>query len=238
VEEKLTEFVNRAKAAALDNLKAIVLYGSAVTGEFSAKHSDLNLLCLVGQAGSGELEALHGAAEWWVREGNPAPIIFTLDELRRSADVFAIELLDMKQRHRMLYGEDFLAGVEVPMGFHRLQVERELRTDWLRLRQAILAAPNKKKVHLDIMLASVSAFCALFRHAQVALGHPMPASKREAVEAMANLTGANPSAFQTLLDLREGKTSESSIDVEAALHAYLEFVEIITNEVDRRLDAH
>jgi len=235
MEAKLTEFVNRAKAAALDNLKAIVLYGSAVTGEFSAKHSDLNILCLVEHAGSGELEALHGAAEWWTREGNPAPIVFTLDELRRSADVFAIELLDMKHRHRMLYGEDFLAGIEVPMGFHRLQVERELRTDWLRLRQAILAAPSKKKVHLNIMLASVSAFCALFRHALVALGQPMPASKREAVEAMTNLTGANPSAFQTLLNLREGKASEADLDVEAALHAYLEFVEIVTDEVDRRL---
>jgi len=235
MEAKLTEFVNRAKTAALDNLKAIVLYGSAVTGEFSAKHSDLNILCLVEHAGSGELEALHGAAEWWTREGNPAPIVFTLDELRRSADVFAIELLDMKHRHRMLYGEDFLAGIEVPMGFHRLQVERELRTDWLRLRQAILAAPSKKKVHLNIMLASVSAFCALFRHALVALGQPMPASKREAVEAMTNLTGANPSAFQILLNLREGKASEADLDVEAALHAYLEFVEIVTDEVDRRL---
>jgi hypothetical protein len=237
MEAKLAEFVNRAKAAALENLKAIVLYGSAVTGEFSAKHSDLNILCLVEHAGSGELEALHGAAEWWTHQGNPAPIVFTIDELRRSADVFSIELLDMKRHHRMLYGEDFLASVEIPMGFHRLQVERELRTDWLRLRQAILAAPNKKKVHLNIMLASLSAFCALFRHALLALGQPMPASKREAVEAMTNLTGANPSAFQIMLDLREGKTRESDIDVEGAMHAYLEFVEIVTDEVDRRLAA-
>lgn len=238
MEAKLTEFVNRAKAAALDNLKAIVLYGSAAAGEFSAKHSDLNVLCIVEHAGSGELEALHSASEWWTREGNPAPIVFTLDELRRSADVFAIELLDMKLRHRMLYGEDFFAAVEVPMGLHRLQVERELRTDWLRLRQAILAAPQKEKVHLGIMLASVSAFCALFRHALVALGQPMPASKRDAVGGMAHLTGANPSAFETLLNLREGKIQEHTIDVEAALHAYLEFVEIVTDEVDRRLDAH
>ncbi|HXW22822.1 MAG TPA: hypothetical protein VEK14_07915 [Rhodomicrobium sp.] len=238
MEAKLTEFVNRAQAAAGDNLKAIVLYGSAVTGEFSAKHSDLNILCLVGQAGSGELEALHSVADWWVRDGNPAPIVFTLDELGRSADVFAIELLDMKHRHRMLYGEDFLAAIEVPMNFHRLQVERELRTNWLRLRQAILAAPSKIRVHLDLMLASVSPFCALFRHALVALGQPMPASKREAVAAMAQLTGADPSAFETLLDLREGKTAEDRIDVEAELHAYLEFVEIMTNEVDRRLEAN
>jgi len=45
-----------------------------------------------------------------------------------------------------------------------------MRTNWLRLRQAILAAPTKPKVHLGIMVASNSAFCTLFRHALIALG--------------------------------------------------------------------
>jgi hypothetical protein len=237
MEAKLTEFVNRLKAAALDNLKCVVLYGSAVTGEFTAKHSDLNLLCIIERAGAGELETLHGPVEWWTRQKNTAPLIFTLPELRQSADVFAIEFLDMKQRHRILYGEDFFSNLEVPMRLHRIQVERELRTDWLRLRQAVVAAPQNKKIRLGIMLASISAFCALFRHALVALGQHMPLTKPEVVAAMASLTGANPSAFQAILELREDKRKESQIDVEASLHSYLEFVEVVTNEVDRRLDA-
>jgi len=87
------------------------------------------------------------------------------------------------------------------------------------------------------MSQSVSSFCALFRHALFALGQPMPASKREAVAAVAALTGADPSAFHAMLDLREKKRKPREIDVEASLHAYLEFVEIVTNEVDRRFDA-
>lgn len=235
METKLTGLVNRLKAAAGNNLKAVVLYGSAVTGEFSSKHSDLNILCLVEQAGTVELEQFHAPAEWWMRQGNPAPLVFTFDELRRSADIFSIELIDMKLRHRMLYGRDFLETFEVPLQLHWLQVERELRTDWLRLRQAILAAPSKRKVRLGIMLGSVSAFCVLFRHALVALGQEMPASKREAVEAMASLTGADPAAFRALLDVKEGKGKSRRIDIEEALHTYLEFVEVVTNEVDRRL---
>jgi hypothetical protein len=237
MESRLKELIERLKAAAADNLKTVVLYGSAVTPEFVAQHSDLNVLCLVERAGAPELEALHGVAEWWRRAGNHAPVVFTLDELHRSADVFAIELLDMKMRHRILLGEDFLAAFEVPMAFHRLQVERELRTGWLRLRQTILAAPQKRKDHLGIMLASVSAFCALFRHALFALGQPMPETKRQAVDALASLTGADPSAFHAILELREGKRKQSKMDVEATLHTYLEFVEIVTNETDRRLEA-
>jgi hypothetical protein len=115
------------------------------SGEFQSRHSDLNIVCIVKRAAAADLEALHGVTEWWIRQGHPAPLVFTYEELQRSADVFSIELFDMKNRHRMLYGEDFFARLEVPLHLHRLQVERELRTDWLRLRQAILAAPQTKK---------------------------------------------------------------------------------------------
>ncbi len=231
MEAKLTQLVERLKAASGANLKAVVLYGSAVTGEFLAEHSDLNILCIVESAGAREIEQLHSTAEWWTRQGNPSPFIFTLDELRRSADVFAIELLDMKDKHRMLFGSDFLQDFEVSLRLHRLQVEREMRTNWLRLRQAILAAPTKPKVHLGIMVASNSAFCTLFRHALIALGQPKPAGKREAVGAVASLTGADPSAFEAILNLREGRVKEKALDIEATLQTYLEFVELVTNEV-------
>ena len=54
---------------------------------------------------------------------------------------------------------------------------------------------------------------------------------------IASLTGGNPSAFHAILELREGKRKPRQIDVEETLHAYLELVEVVTNEVDRRLDA-
>jgi hypothetical protein len=237
MEAKLNELVGRLRSAAAENLKAAVLYGSAVTDEFQENHSDLNVLCIVERAGSADLERLHPVAEWWMRRGHPAPLIFTLEELTRSADVFAIELLDMKRHHRMLFGADFLEPFDVPMRLHRVQVERELRTSWLRLRQAILAAPQKKKIHFGIMLDSVAAFCVLFRHSLIALGEAPAHGKRAAVDAVATLTGADPSAFHAVLELREGKRKEREIDIDATLHAYLEFVEIATNEVDRRLDA-
>ena len=237
MEAKLTELVSRLQSAAKDNLKSVVLYGSAVTGEFRAGHSDLNVLCVVEHAGPADLEHLHPAADWWIRQGNPPPLIFTLDELHRSADVFAIELLDIKHHHRVLFGPELFANFEVPLHLHRLQVERELRTDWLRLRQAVLAAPLSYKAHLAIMSQSVSVFCALFRHALMALGQPVPATKRDAVTAMAALTGADPSAFNAMLDIREGKRKPRSVDVEASLQAYLEFVEVVTNEADRRLES-
>lgn len=235
MEEKFSELLDWLKNVAGANLKAVVLYGSSVTGEFHEQHSDLNVLVIVDQANSAELEKLQPVAEWWVKKGNPPPIVFTMEELMRSSDVFAIELLDIKRHHRMLHGADFFETLDVPMNLHRLQVERELRTAWLQLRRSILTVPRKPEVHLQIMLRSISSLCVLFRHGVIALNHGEAHTKREAVQAMATITGGNPAGFLTLLDFRAGKIKEKDVDVESTLHAYLEFVEVVTNEVDRRL---
>jgi hypothetical protein len=237
IDNKVDELVRKLKAAATDNLRAVILYGSAATEEFHTKHSDLNILCLVGQADAAHIEALHGPVEWWIRRGQRPPLVFTLEELRKSADIFTIELLDMKSRHRILYGENVLAEISVPLHNHSMQVERELRTDWLRLRQAILGAAQKPKVYLELMVSSFSAFSALFRHALIALGTPPAETKREAIENIAQFAGADSAGFQTILSLREGKISAREIDVENTLNQYFSFVEAVTEKFDRHLDA-
>jgi hypothetical protein len=238
IDPKLDELVQKLKAVAADNLKAVILYGSAATEEFHSKHSDLNLLCVVDQADAAHLGALHGPVEWWIRRGQRPPLVFTLDELRRSADIFTIELLDMKSRHRILYGENVLAGISVPLHYHSIQVERELRTDWLRLRQAVLAAPKKPKVYLELMVASFSSFAALFRHALIALGETPTETKREAIERIAKFTGADPSGFHAILGIREGKLKERDLNIENTLNQYFAFVEAVTEKFDRQLDAN
>jgi hypothetical protein len=234
MEHKLDEFVQRMKSAAPDNLKAIVLYGSAATGEFHEGYSNVNLLCLVENGDPARLEPFHSTVEWWTGKGHPAPLIFTLEELRRSADIFAIELLDMQALHKMLLGEEFLTGVAVPLRYHKLQVERELRTNWLRLRQTFLAAP--RRAHLSVMVAAVSSFTALFRHALIALSEKAAENKREAVDRVSKLTGVDASGFLAVLDFREKKKKEKDIDVTATARSYFALVEAVTDEVDRRLD--
>jgi len=237
MEKLLAQLKDKLQAAAGGNLKALVLFGSAARGEYHERHSDLNVLCVLGRAGAEDLEALHEAAAWWEKKKFPAPRIFTLDELRASADIFAIELLDMKAHHKMIYGEDFFEGLSVPMQLHRLQVERELRTNWLKLRQGVLLAPQKDPVFMGLMDASVSTFITLFRHALIVLGETAPAGRREVVADIARLVGARPEAFLTILDVREGKRQAREVKARETLREYLDLVERATDEVDRRLAA-
>ena len=234
-DQQLTELVSRLKKGAENNLLSVILYGSAATEEFHPGHSDLNVLCIMQSLGRDDLGKLHAASTWWVKKGHPAPLFFTLNELHRSADVFAIELVDIKAARRILYGEDVIASLHVPMDLHRVHVERELRNNTLRLRQHYLMHPADSRKTLQLMLSSISTFVALFRHALIALGEEPPPTKRATVDRLGSVLGFDPSPFHAVLDIREGHKRERDVDVQATFDKYLNGIVKATDEVDRRL---
>ncbi len=234
-EAALRELVERLQAAVGDNLIAVVLYGSAANPEFHEEHPEFNVLCLLGRLDGNELTTVLPVAGWWRKKGHPAPLVFTLDELRASADIFAIELVDMKRHHRVLWGNDFLESFEVPMTLHRLQVEREMRTSVIRLRQLFLESRGRRDELAALMIASASTFATLFRHSLIALGETAPDSRRLAADRLAQRVGFDPAAFHLVLDLREGKRGKRDINAEAAFAAYLNTVTQVADAIDRLL---
>jgi hypothetical protein len=236
-ERDLTELVGKLRGVAGSNLLSVILYGSAATEEFRPGHSDLNILGVTRTLGREELASLFGAAAWWTKKGHPVPLFLTLDELQHAADIFAIELLDMQAARHILYGEDVIAPLHVPMDLHRLQVERELRNNTLRLRQLYLRHPADSRKTLELMTSSISTFVALFRHALIALGEAHPPTKRHAVDRLASVLGFDPASFHTIFEVREGSKRGREVDVQATFGAYLDTVSKVTDEMDRRLAA-
>lgn len=234
MEKDLAELVEGLKLAAGANLKAVILYGSAATGEFQPRHSDLNILCVLERLDGAELQKLTHTSRWWEKKGHPAPLIFAREELHCSADIFAIEFLDIQRSHQVLFGESIFADFDVPLDLHRHQIERELRINVIRLRQSYLtAAKNEKALH-RLLTESVSSFIVLFRHALMVLGDPAPASRRGAVESLAAKLGFDAAGVLEVLRLREGPREPAYAELERMFHAYLGAVTHVVEEVDRR----
>src|SRR5215510_8533262 len=201
---KLAELVKRLKEFAATNLDSVLLFGSAGRGDFREGHSDLNVVCILRSLTVEELGRLAGVVKWWcVDQKEPAPLFFTHEELRQAADVFAIEILDMKQGRRVLFGEDVVAGIDVPMNLHRLQIEHDLRTIVLKLRQHYLRAPGDSRELAPVLRKSFSGVLTLLRHTVIAFGEAAPAHAHQVVTRTAALTGADTAAFEALLKLRE-----------------------------------
>jgi len=235
-EKQIDEFVSRLREAAGPNLKSVILYGSSVAGGYVPDYSDVNLLCFLGETSFAAISAIGPAVEWWAKQKHRAPLLMTTEELRRSADVFSIEFLDMRQNYRVLHGEDVLNGLEIPMKFHRTQVEYELREKTILLRQRLLVAVGNAAAKKELLLRSVPAFATLSRHALIALGSPVPASKREAIQQLAAKAEFDPNPLLRLLDLREGKIASEGLNLDQLFAQYLESVEKITAAVDAMFD--
>jgi len=237
VSEKLiNEFVERMRAAAGTNLLATILYGSAASGDYIADYSDVNLLCVLGETSFAAIEALAPAIEWWGKQNHRAPLLMSAEEMRRSADVFSIEFLDMRRNYRLLGGEDVLKTLEIPMRLHRAQVEYELREKTILLRQRLLVVSGKDDAKWELLLRSLPAFGTLFRHALIALGDAGAGSKREVAAVLAAKLGIDASVFGELLDIRERKKDRKAAKVDEMFARYLKLVEQVTAAVDKMLD--
>lgn len=228
----IDELVKRVRESGGTNVESIVLFGSAVAGDFHPGHSNLNVLCILKVCSFSALQALTPAAKWWGKQKQPPPLCMTKQELERSTDVFTIELLDMKQHHRVLFGSDVLSALEIPMDLHRVQVEYELREKLMLLRQHILMADGNESRLWDLLLHSVPSFSTLFRHALIVLGDSSTVARRDALEALSKHMGFDTSPLLHVLNARESKSDRSKWDVRDLAARYLTAVEQVTAAVD------
>jgi len=236
-ERKIAAFVSRLQRAADTNLRSVVLYGSAASGDFDSDCSDINLLCILGDASLPSLKPLAAVARWWQKQARATPLFLTIEDLRRAADVFAIELLDLKSNYRMVYGpDDPVASLEIPMHLHRAQLEYELREKQIFIRQHLMLAAGDRKRTWDLLRRSLPAYATFFRHALIARGEGAPRTKRECIQAVAAALRFDPWPFYVVLDVRERKTNLRSLDVGKIAKEYLAAVEKVTSAVDKMLD--
>jgi predicted nucleotidyltransferase len=245
-EKQINELVERLRLLAGDNLVCVALFGSAVSREFHAGFSDINIICIFRELSAPALARLAPLMRWWTKKNFPAPLLFTRTELEKSADIFAIEFLDIRQNHRMLYGEDVFRDLHVPMDLHRVQVEHNLRTKLLTLRQMYAQFADDDQRVRRLMLDSVSNFATLFRHALIAMGEQpgdspgqrspgqtSPGqSKEENIRKLAARIHFDPDIFVRLLQVRAGKAKEKDLDTHAAFAQYLEGIERAIQAVD------
>ena len=237
IAKSIDEFVKRARDAAGSNLESIILFGSAVSGDFHTGLSNLNMFCVLHDCSFAALQALAPMAKWWEKQKQPPPLCMTRKELERSTDVFSIELLDMQQHHRILFGEDVVQGLRISLHVHRVQVEYELREKLILLRRQVLLATGNSARLWDLLLRSVPSFGTLFRHALIALGESSPPGRRGAIEVLSKRVGFDSSAVNQVLDIREKKADPKKIDINELVARYLAAVEKVAAAVDEALDS-
>jgi hypothetical protein len=182
-----------------DRLVALLLYGSWARGTHVPGRSDVNTLLICDAVDQALLAALAPAMRDWTRAGHPAPLIFTEQEWRTSADAFPIEYADMRDASRLLAGRDPWPGVEVNRDHLRRQLEHELMGKLVRLRQAYAALADDPKQLARVIVGSAGGFFTMLRAVLRFAGRPAPASPAELVRSAAGLIGFPGDALAPLV---------------------------------------
>ncbi len=214
-----------------DNLKSVVLYGSAAAGDFVPGASNYNVLLLLDPLTSAALDAIAPAFVPWTRGGHPLPLIFTPEGLASSADAFPIELLDIQQSRRVLWGADPLAQMRIRPEHLRLQVERELTGKLLSLRGKYLLATGNTAAVTELMLLSLSTILVLFRAALRLYQDDVPARKLEALHALRGHVEFDAVPFEKLFEMKQ-KPPKSHDPCAVAFESYLKAIETVVSAVN------
>lgn len=192
---------------------SVVLYGSVARGEAVEGVSDINVLVLLDRVDSTALQELAPLARRWTESGNTAPLLMAEDEWRQAADVFAIELSDMKDAHDILHGRDPLTELTVEFSALRLQVERELRGKLIQLREGMLLSGDDQEAIGKLLLVALPSFLTYLRATLRLVDRPVPATSPEVLEQAGVVLGVDPAPLLRVWEARSRRRAvKASLD--------------------------
>ena len=221
------DFVMQAKTAFGDNLRSIILYGSILTDNYNPLSSDINLLIILNQATPERIVVLGKYAAKTLQENNITPTILSLNEFVSSADIFPMEYFDIKELHKVIYGDDVFQGLEISRANLRLQTEDRLRGCINSLRQVLLLSESNPKYIANGVRHTHGLYNAIFRSILRLVGEEKIAyTYRDNLKAVSEYIDFNPQPFKDICRIAKDTPIEGVVvDLVLALVNIVDFVD-------------
>jgi hypothetical protein len=215
-----------------DQLLAVVLYGSAASDEYVRGKSNINCLILLKQVTPQQLKKCSGHLGKWHDDGMATPLFVDPAYVDLSVDVFPIEFLDMKQRYRLLHGQDFLRDLSVKPEHLRFQCEQELKGKMLKLRQMYLEGSGSEARLTSLLSKSIGTFMVFFRALLHLKQMPAAHSAEQTLERLSRL-GLPIEAMRKVYNLKRKAAGPVDGDLDSLFTEYLGEIQAAVEYVDR-----
>jgi predicted nucleotidyltransferase len=232
VRSAVSDYVGQLLELHGGNILAVAVYGSAARGDFTPKRSDVNLAVLVRNL---DLETLSKSLKLvarGIRRRIVPPLFLTSEYISSSLDVFPLEFQDMRDSHVIVFGEDFLADVEVDVADLRRECEQQVKGHMLRLRQAYLELGRSAKGIELLLHKSLNSLIPVLRGMLTVKGNAAPAAKEETINAAAKEFGIDAAPFLAVLKDKAGDEKIQGKEAGQVLEEVLAQVRRLAKTVD------
>jgi len=227
--DTLDVFLRVAKDIYRDGLVSVILYGSAASGEFIGKHSNINLLVTLDNTDLENLARISKATA-----GRKfkilSPLFFTEDYINDSTDVFPIEFLDIKENYSVIYGKDVLSGLEVDTRNLRFQCEQELKSKVINIKKNYLSAANKKALK-ELLFKSFNSSLHILRNLIRLKGRTPPYLKEDILNELGREFNMDTADLKKILSAKNNNLKLSSGEIEALFFAFVKELEKLSVNV-------
>jgi predicted nucleotidyltransferase len=231
VRQTLVLYVERMTNLYGDSLRAILLYGSAVRGDYVPGRSNLNLLVLVAKIDVSVLHNYTKIHKRFQKEQIPVPLIVTEEELRASASLFSLEYTDIAAFHHVLMGHDPFVGLVIDSGHVSVQCEREVRGNLLRLRQRLVEGSGTMEAMSILLPLSFTALLVCLRALLRELRMPAPRTTESMLSDLQSTLGIDPAVLQDIWNLKRGVISPGPAEFPRLFERYLSTLDTVASRI-------
>jgi predicted nucleotidyltransferase len=227
VKKKIELFTEQLKSTYAQKLVSIIIYGSAASGEYVEKRSNINFLVILENNESAELKKAGRLINKF-----PAfePLFLSQDYIERSADVFPIEFLDLKENYVLLYGKDILKNIAIDEKNLRFQCEHELKAKLIGLRQHYLVSNARGAYLYPVLLKAFTSVLHIARNILRLMGKAVPYKKEEILTELSKSLAIDMNVWGVLLSAKNKKIRVAENEKE---NLYLRFI----NEIEKIVEA-
>jgi len=217
----LQAYSQEVKAAFGDRLEGLLIYGSAVRGEFLPGRSNLNMLLLVTEYDAATLKAYAPIHKRWSKEQIVVPLFLTERELNGSSALFPLEFLEIQEHHRVLGGRDPFVGFHVKTERLNDQVKLGLSGHVLRLRQRYAEAGGADDAVTILLPLSITSTIPLLRGLQRIQGRPVLTDSMAVIKDVAGHLKLDLQGLQDALLLKRGQITPGPSEIPRLFDRYL-----------------
>jgi len=231
----LRSYVKDVVQAYGTQLDAVLLYGSAVRGEFLPGRSNLNILLFVSSYDVALLKAYAGAHKKWSKEQVVTPLFLTKADLQASAFVFPLEYQDIQDCHRLLWGQDPFIGFKVDQRHLAGEVLQALRGNLVRMRQRLVEGGTTEESMMLLLPLSITALMPVLRGVQRLLARPVLSHGEPLLKDLETHFEIDLAGLHEALSIKRGHISPGHKEVPRVMDRYLDSLERLVVVVERQI---